>query len=94
MKLWVIYFESANYCGYGEHCVVKAETEDEAREVASGYAEDFYYEQDSDQYYEDYAEEDPEYWADIKTVELFDETHESWKYFKDPKQSSFYPLIN
>jgi hypothetical protein len=93
MKLWIVYFESANYCGYGEYCVVQAETEDEARNIAAHYAEEFYYEQDGDQYMEEHGC-DADCWADIKTVELFDGNHDCWKYYTDPNQSVFYPLIN
>lgn len=97
MKLWIVYFESANYCGYGAHCLVRAETEDQARTLAEGYAEDFYYDQDQDQYYEEHPENmdvGPDSWADIKTVEVLDENHESWIFVQMPSQASIYPMIN
>lgn len=97
MKLWLIYFESANYCGYGEHCVVRSKDEEDARDIAEGYANEFYHEQDYDQYVDEYGKEaaDEEgFWANIQTCEEFDESHESWKYYIDPAQKSFYPEIN
>lgn len=95
MKLWLIYFESANYWGYGEHCVVQADSEDDAREIAYDHCNDFYYEQDSEQYIEENgSDEDVGSWADIQTCEEFDESHEYWKFYIDPGQSSFYPKLN
>lgn len=95
MKLWLGYFESANYAGFGEYCIAKAKTEDEARSVISAYAEDYYYEQDSDQWFEENEVcENDESWAEVVRVVEFDESHELWGYYKNPGQSSFYPEIN
>lgn len=93
MKLWIVYFESANYCGYGEYCVVRADDSTNAEIIAESYAEDNYCEEDSDQWYDENGH-DPDRWAEIKKVELFDEGHECWQYYIDPSQSSFYPVIN
>ena len=94
MKTWIVYFVSANYCGYGEYCLVKAETENEARKYANGYAEDLYYEQDCDQWHEEHGEDTPVAWAYIKTIEILDESHECWMFVQDPKQAIFYPMVN
>lgn len=96
-QLWLIYFESANYVGYGGYCVVEANSEDEAKEAAYHYVEDYYYQEDSDQYYEDYGdEEEPYAWGEIMKVEVFNEQHDCWEYYNDPSkgQSQFYPKLN
>ena len=77
-----------NYCGYGQHFVVEAAEEEEARELVSPEAEDYFYEQDSEQLEEDGIDEGP--FADIKSVEPFDESHEQWQYYQDPEQRCHY----
>lgn len=95
--LWLVYFESAYYCGYGSHCVVKAESAAVAEELAQEYADTYYHEEDREQYAEengDDAADEQSHWADVQTVEKFTEAHDSWKYFIDPVQSQFFPKIN
>lgn len=93
-QLYVIYFTSANYCGYGEHCVVWAENEEKAREIAAPYAEAFYYEDDYNQYVEENDGEDADAWASINTVELLIES-DSYEFYQDKEQrESFYPCVN
>ena len=94
-QLWLIYFESANYCGYGDFCVVEAESAKLAEEIAEPFAEACYYEQDCAQYYEDNGVDfGPAAWAEIMRCEPFDESHECWKYYLDPDQSQFSPKVN
>lgn len=97
-ELYVVYFESANYAGYGEHCLVWATSEDEARESSevNEYAEDFYREQDEDAYYED-NDIDPDdlvegiTWSRVMTVEkLTGSEHEEYV----AKQPAYYPIVN
>lgn len=42
MELYVVYFESANYAGYGEHCLVWADSVEDAmgNSDVSAYAND------------------------------------------------------
>lgn len=94
MKLWIIYFESANYCGYGEHCLVLAEDEDEARELSVDYAEQHYREEDEEQYIDEYGEDDGVIWSSIISCEEFTPEHDSWKFAWDPEQAHFYERIN
>lgn len=93
MELYVVYFESANYAGYGEHCLVWANSVEEAMEnedVAS-YAEDFYYDQDCTQYYEEHEDEEPGNWASIMSaVPLKDSEFEEFV----SNQPEFYPIVN
>lgn len=86
--LWLIYCESANYCGYGQHFVVEADSEEEAREKVFDSAEEYFYEQDGEQLEEDGVLYDC--YSTIESVEPFDQSHRDWKYYKDPSQSEFY----
>jgi hypothetical protein len=94
MKLWIIYFESANYCGYGQHCLVLAESEDGARDLAIPYAEDYYQEEDYDQYVEEYGEPEWVTWSNVISCEEFTPEHESWQFAWQPDQEQFYERIN
>lgn len=76
LNLYLVYFESANYAGYGEHVLVWATDELDAEIVIGDYAEEFYYEQDGAQLEED--ENDTDVYASICSVELFDESHKDW----------------
>lgn len=89
--LYLIYTESANYCGHVQHFVVEAPDEETARDLVADAAEEYWYEQDGDQYREEHDEdEDADFWADIKTCEEFGPGHESWQYYQDPGQAQFY----
>lgn len=93
LLIYLIYAESANYCGYGQHFVVEAPDEDTAKLLAEPAVEEYFYEQDSDQYLDEHAEE-PDNYGNIMTCEVFDQAHESWKYYCDPTQSEFYIRVN
>lgn len=102
-ELWVVYFESANYCGYGEHCLVWATSEKDAKYAASSYAEEQCMQQDSDQYKEEYGDnEDDEdclqgvLWANVQTAfALSSEEGEDVRgYLLDDTQKQFYPIVN
>lgn len=95
LKEYVVYFESANYCGAGEYCIVRAETVEEATVLASAYAEDYYYEEDGLQYVEDNGESDlvGVTWATIISVVLLEESEIRDFAFKD-SQLQYYPRIN
>lgn len=95
-ELWVVYFESANYAGYGEYCVVWASDEIDAGDKASEYAEEFYREQDSDQLEEEGHDLDGmTYAAIIKVYPLAsDKASDIRKYMNDPKQKHFFPIVN
>lgn len=104
-ELYVVYFESANYCGYGEQCLVWATDEDDARDKAFEYADEHYYEQDLYQYKEEHGndddEDDEEYldgvvWASIVNVFPLasDEAADIRGYLLDDTQKQFYPIVN
>jgi len=93
-KLWLIYFESANYAGAGEHCVAMADSEEDAHEMSHDHREDFYCDQDYDQFVdENGGDDDVGSWSTIVYCREFDESNEYWKYYIDPRQESFYPKI-
>lgn len=91
MNKYLAYCESANYCGYGQHFVITAVTEQQAEELLESVAQEFFYEEDSELLIEDGIDEDDvcSYYHLVR-MELFDETHPSWKYYTDPSQSQFY----
>lgn len=93
MELYVVYFESANYCGYGEHCLVWADSEENAmyNDFVLQYAEEFYMEQDQEQYLEEHGDDDQVTWASIMSAEpLKGSEHEKYV----AKQPDFYPIVN
>lgn len=96
-QLWVVYFESSNYCGYGERCMVWALDEEDASNKATDYAEDFYCVQDEEQYIEEHGEDTNDVvWAEIKTVDALDsdECADIQKWLLDDTQRGFYPIVN
>ncbi len=88
IMLYIIYAESLNYCGYGQHFVVEAESSEEAEFKATGVIEEFFYDQDSEQLEEDGNEEGP--YSDIQSCEELTPVNEHWKWFSDPKQKVNY----
>ena len=76
--LWLVYFESANYAGYGEHRLVEAETEDQARDIIEPIAEEYYWDEDHEQLEDDGYDLDNCIFATITSVEEFTPDHEDW----------------
>jgi hypothetical protein len=92
-ELYVVEFESANYCGAPEYCRVWADSEDEAMFQAEMYAEDFYCEQDEDQYMDE-NKEYPDCWAHMCSAVL-QEGSEYEEFIADPVQANtYYPIVN
>lgn len=92
--LYLIYCESSHYCGYGQHFVVEANSEEMAVELVDCAASEYFYEQDSSQLEEDDLLYDDSDYYTLISVEPFDENHESWKFYKDPGQREFYLEVN
>lgn len=78
--LWLVYFESANYAGYGEHRLIEAESEDEAHDIIEPIAENFYMEEDQSQLEEDGYDLDECTFASIITIEPYTPEHPNWKF--------------
>lgn len=94
--LYLIKYENAHWCGGELAVVVWAEDEYEAEALVSDHMEETQRELFSDEYGESVSEDDE--YADeraysVNSVEPFDESHPEWKFFKDPSQASFYPVI-
>ncbi len=94
MNLFILYFESANYCGYGHHAVVRAQDEQEACDKAAPFMEEYFQEQDEDQYIEENGDADDVIWANMVSCEPLDKNHESWQYVVKPDQASFYEFVD
>ena len=92
--LYIIYAESANYCGYGQHFVVEAINEDDASAVAEQQIEEYFFDQDWDQLEEDYGPDFEGPHGSVVSVEEFGPDHESWKFYQDPTQAEFYIKVN
>jgi hypothetical protein len=90
-QLYIIEYENSHYCGGGLHCLVWAESENDAEESASSWMEECQYELFSDEY-EDYDIDD-ECPYSVTSCELL-ETSEFKQYVAMPDQGSFYPVVN
>lgn len=94
MQQYVVYFESANYAGYGEHVLVWANSEEEAmsNDALIEYAEEFYREQDEAQYIEENGEDvDGVQWASIMSAEKLKGSRFEEFVGRNPEQ---YPEMN
>lgn len=90
--LFIAYCESANYAGYGQHFVVKANIKNEVEELLEFEANEYFWEQDADQLEEDGIEDAPYY--SIISVEEFGPEHKYWGFYQDPSQAEFYTKVN
>lgn len=91
--LYLIYCESHNYAGYGQHFVVQADSPEQAEEIVEPAANEYFWEQDGSQLEEEgYDENEP--FANIILVEEFNDSHEYYKYFQDLDQSEHYIKVN
>ncbi len=93
-ELYVVEFDSVNYCGAPEHCRVWAESEDDAMDEAAQYADDFYREQDEEQYMDEHDGEDADTYGNVLSAVLQKGSkYEQW--IADPVQAAtFYPIVN
>ena len=98
-ELYVVEFSSANYAGAPEHCRVWAESEEDAMDAASQYANEYYYEQDAEQWYEENGDDEdegdgPGGWATVDRAFL--QAGSAFeKYIDDPEQAeAFFPIVN
>lgn len=95
-ELYVIEFESANFCGASSTCMVWATSTDDA--VAEfeecGWGEEFYREEDVDQFEDENVDDDPGViWSStVGATRLIGSRFEEWA--KDPSQKSFYQIVN
>lgn len=99
-KLWLIDYESSQWCGGQSYVVVHAETANEALWKAEPHMEEAMRELFADEYAEHALDEDgmeneldDECAYAVNSIEQFDETHEQWEFFKNPSQAIYYPVI-
>lgn len=93
-QIYIIDYESSQWCGGGLHCLVMADSEDHAEMIADNFMEDTQRELFGDHYDaedSDGNEEDCAYTVN-STELLAGSEHE--KYAADPSQESFYPKVN
>ena len=95
-RLYVVEFDSANYCGAPEHCLAWAHDEEDAMDEAADFASEHYREQDQSQWEEENEGEDPDevMWASMRSAELL-EGSEYAEYVEDEvQQRNFYQIVN
>lgn len=93
-ELFIIEYECAHWCGGNSCVVVWAENKAHAEILAEYHMDESMRELFSDEYNDEDGEEyDQECAYTVNSVEFFDEKHEQWKYFCDPSQAEFYPVI-
>lgn len=98
VKLFIISYESSQWCGGQSHCLVYAYNESQPEELASFYMDESMRELFSSEYFDDQEDggdldEDQAY--TVHSVEELTPDHEMWQYVQDPvQQAHFYPYIN
>lgn len=98
VKLFIIAYQSSQWCGGSSHCLVYAHNEAHAEELAEWYMDESMRELFSTEYEEDREDggdldADPAYSVD--SVEELTPEHDYWVYVQDEvQQRNFYPYIN
>ena len=90
--LYVIEYENAHWCGGSLHCVVWADSEDEAAAFAVDHMETEQRELFSDEYEEEPNDEECAY--SISSVELLSESDCAEFYRMADQRDAFYPCVN
>jgi hypothetical protein len=97
-KLYIIEYESAHWCGGVSHCLVYAETENQAEELADEHMEESMRELFSDEYADDRADGgdlESDVTHTVKWVRELTENDEFYEWVQDPdQQAAFYPYVN
>lgn len=100
MNRYLIEYESSQWCGGVSHCVVYANSENEAEDRASEHMETTMRELFGDEYenadgeYEEEQDYDDECAYSVIAMSILDESNDHWGFYQDPTQSSFYPEVN
>ena len=95
-RLYVVEFDSANYCGAPEYCLAWANDEEDAMDEASVWAEEHYREQDQSQWEDENEGEDSDdvVWASMRSAEpLEGSDYEQWVE-DEVQQRAFYQIVN
>jgi len=91
MKLYLIEYSNAQYCGGDLTCVARGRSSAEALEYAAGFMENAQRELFFDSYEEDGEDPDDMCYV-VDSCEEFTPAHPYWRYYQDPSQAEFYPL--
>jgi hypothetical protein len=94
-KLYIIDYENAHWCGGQLHCVVRADSAEDAEDRAEQHMQETQYELFRDEY--DDIEEGETYDESsyvVNSIKVLDENNEHWKFYQDPVQrANFYPEV-
>ena len=95
-RLYVVEFDSANYCGAPEHCLAWAHDEEDAMDEASVWAEEHYREQDQDQWEDENEGEDSDevMWASMRSAVLLEGSEYAQWVEDENQQQAFYQIVN
>ena len=92
-EIYIVQISSANYAGAPDHCAVMASSEDEAMDLARPYAEQYYYEQDSEQWLDENDNEEAEEYSTVDyAVPLVGSEYEEY-YANEVQRNAFYPMV-
>ena len=95
VKLFIISYQSSQWCGGSSHCLVYASNAAQAEELAEWYMDESMRELFSTEYAEEGGDLDDESAYSVASVEELTTEHEMWKYVQDEvQQRNFYPYIN
>lgn len=98
VKLFIISYESSQWCGGQSHCLVYAFNENQAEELASHWMDESMRELFSSEYQDDLddgGDLDADSAFTVHSVEELTPEHEMWQYVQDEvQQRNFYPYVN
>jgi len=98
VKLFILSYESSQWCGGASHCLVYARNEAQAEELAEQFMDQDMRDLFSTEYEEDREdggelEEDAAH--SVNSIEELTPEHEMWEYVQDEvQQRNFYPYVN
>ncbi len=93
-QLYVIEYENAHWCGGQLHCVVWADSEDQAQDIAGYFMDETQYDLFSDHYEDDPDADDGGCYSTVNSVELLEDS-DIKEFYADPEQrAAFYPCVN
>ena len=94
-QLYLIEYDCAHWAGASDYVVVWAYSPSHAEVLAESHMEEHMRELYADEYNDDEEEGnfDDECAYMVQSVEEFGPEHEAWKWYQDPGQAEFYPVI-
>jgi len=93
LKLYIITYDSAHWCGGELNCVVTAASPEHAVLLAEHHMAECQLELFDDEYQEEeWLQDECPY--QVTSVEVLDPSNEHWEFYNNPSQSSFYPVVS